>query len=422
VTENARNVWAPALVALAVTALAIPAAATSDDCLLAEGCYDEGMCSMTPDGCVMMSEGDCLTSDACQREGRCSYDGDVCVVGKAGCAKSPACTAYGLCAAGAERCEPTASGCKKSFACKALGECRLTKVGPKTNNILQADACRSNGDTDCAKSAACKHLGRCVMTQHAPMDMACVARGKSCERSTLCALDGQCTANDEEECVATDASCARSAACKELGMCAAEGEPRCLAYDEAACKASTACKEDGACVLDKDKKVCVVTLPTNERGGYCPKFATSTRVSKVVTSSTHPTWKEYAFGGEQLIDGFIETSWQPRTKKGGGVGESVTLILPKAAPITGLRVANGFLRRDRLGDLFLWNNRLRHVVVEAGDSKQVAYFYPDHRGYVDIRFPPATTDRVKLTVRSIYPGLLWNDLAISEIEVLTCVD
>lgn len=330
------------------------------------------------------------------------------------------CAVHGLCkATAAGTCEPTPAGCRKSFACKALGACTLTRVGPTNNNLLSADGCRAKDDSECARAPGCKYLGRCAISGFGAGDMACVATDNAhCRGSLACTRGGRCATSEDETCVAEDESdCETSLACKELGMCVTgEADQGCFAAGDHDCQRAAICKQHGACHFDRMRHRCTVD-PTP---GACGMVPVGVPVARVGVSSTHPKWKEYTFDGANLADGDATTSWQPETKKTGGVGERVTLHLVKPARVSQVRITNGFQRHDRLGDLFLWNNRIRHAVVSAGGTKEVITFEHDAREPGTVSLTPTMTDRVTIEIGSVHQGLLWNDLAISEIEVLAC--
>ena len=90
-----------------------------------------------------------------------------------------------------------------------------------------------------------------------------------------------------------------------------------------------------------------------------PEDVSPVPVAHVVVSSTHAPWKTYTFGGDQLIDGHLDTSWQPIDKRFGGLGQWFELQLDREAALSKITIANGLQRKDALGDLFVLNNRVR---------------------------------------------------------------
>ena len=135
-------------------------------------------------------------------------------------------------------------------------------------------------------------------------------------------------------------------------------------------------------------------------------------------TSTLPPWKGYRFDADQLRDGSLNTSWQPLDKRRGGVGQKVTLGFKAPRQVSAITIANGFQRQDKLGDLFLLNNRVRAMRLTFSDgSQQRLELGEKDRGSVRFDFKPRLVKSLELEVLSIWRGEKWNDLAISEIEI-----
>jgi len=135
-------------------------------------------------------------------------------------------------------------------------------------------------------------------------------------------------------------------------------------------------------------------------------------------TSTLPPWKGYRFDADQLRDGSLNTSWQPLDKRRGGVGQKVTLGFRVPHQVSAISIANGFQRQDKLGDLFLLNNRARALrLIFSDGSQQRLELGEKDRGSVRFDFKPRIVKSLELEVLSIWRGEKWNDLAISEIEI-----
>lgn len=154
------------------------------------------------------------------------------------------------------------------------------------------------------------------------------------------------------------------------------------------------------------------------------KPAASGEIARLVidwadSSSTLPPWKGYRFDADQLKDGSLNTSWQPLDKRRGGVGQKVTLGFSGPRRVSAITIANGFQREDKLGDLFVLNNRARNIRLTFSDGSQLRFeLAKDARGSTRFDFKPRLITQVELEVLSIWRGEKWNDLAISEIEIL----
>jgi hypothetical protein len=139
-----------------------------------------------------------------------------------------------------------------------------------------------------------------------------------------------------------------------------------------------------------------------------------------VSSSSHlPKWKHYTFSPTNLVDGALGTSWQPNAKKTLGVGQWVTFEYDKTVSVSKLRIANGFQRKDELGDLFRLNSRARVIVALFDDGRTVTIVFDEsRRGFTEVQVtPPARTKTVRLLMRETTKGTKWADLALSEVEV-----
>jgi|GEM_PF-6858830 len=138
-------------------------------------------------------------------------------------------------------------------------------------------------------------------------------------------------------------------------------------------------------------------------------------IERVTASSTLPAWKGYRFDASQLSDGKLDTSWQRLSKMHGGVGQWTELTLPGAAMASSIEIANALQKTDKLGDLFVLNNRVRKARLVFSDGSEVALdLRKDARGLVKKTFLPRVTTSVRLVVDGIHRGDKWNDLAISE--------
>lgn len=147
-----------------------------------------------------------------------------------------------------------------------------------------------------------------------------------------------------------------------------------------------------------------------------------------VTASSHlPPWKDYTFGAENLIDGRVDTSWQPKVGDTWGVGAWVQFDLGATYEITDFELANGFQREDALGDLYCRNNRLAtgqllfddgsHAMVLARVDKQtIRRPVRARHGTAEPDGRPPRTRFVRFWVTEVGRPLEWKDLAISELR------
>lgn len=218
--------------------------------------------------------------------------------------------------------------------------------------------------------------------------------------------------------------CRGTGACNSAGLCdpagAAEGAlvpgaaPQgCLAASDAACAGANACKVHGACRAFGGVCVSRADVPVTA----C--HATSVTGIVATASSEHKATPPYRFAVAQLVDGNVATSWQPQSTR-GGVGEKIVLKLPHRVRLARLEIANGFQLRDRLGDLWRMNNRVREVAVRAGGVTLVTPVADEATSAVVLPLPPVDADTIELEILAATRGTRWADLAISELRVFGC--
>lgn len=139
----------------------------------------------------------------------------------------------------------------------------------------------------------------------------------------------------------------------------------------------------------------------------------------LAASSFLKNWKHYTFTPGNLIDDNLWSSWQPKRKPAGGVGEWFKITLSGAQTITGFEIFNGFRLIDELGDLYKMNNRIENATVEFSDGTKLPIHFEDKPEATIITLPAAKQATwFKVTVDSVYKGTKWNDLAVSEFHVL----
>ncbi|MBL8785327.1 MAG: discoidin domain-containing protein [Deltaproteobacteria bacterium] len=160
-----------------------------------------------------------------------------------------------------------------------------------------------------------------------------------------------------------------------------------------------------------------------------PPPAEEVKVAAITASSTMPKWKDYTFDAENLIDGRVDTSWQPAKKDTIGVGEWVELDLGAPYEIDHIDIAQGLQKVDpKLGDLFCRNNRFAYAYLLFDDGTFSAYWAdPSERVsniglfYRGEEMPGkevrVVTRLIRLVVVSVHGPVDWKDLAIAEISV-----
>lgn len=153
------------------------------------------------------------------------------------------------------------------------------------------------------------------------------------------------------------------------------------------------------------------------------------KVVAVTTSSTMPKWKDYTFDASNLIDGRVDTSWQPSKADTIGVGEWVELDLGAAYEIDHIEIVQGLQKVDpKLGDLFCRNNRFAEAYLLFDDGTHAPYsaFAGDRVSKVELFYRgEALPDKdvrvitryIRLVVVRVHEPVDWADLAIADMRV-----
>lgn len=153
------------------------------------------------------------------------------------------------------------------------------------------------------------------------------------------------------------------------------------------------------------------------------------KVAAVKVSSALPPWKGYTFDAANLIDGRLDTSWQPAKMDTMGVGQWVELDLGAMYELSLVEIAQGLQKFDpKLGDLFCRNNRFAtawmlfddgtHTPIWAGADENPVKVELFYRGpALPNRDVKTTTRFIRLVVESVLDPVDWKDMAIAEIRV-----
>lgn len=391
----------------------------------------------------------------CALEGRCAFEGDRCVApaGPDACAKSPACALYGRCEPGVSAddgravCVAKSDGrCAASRGCALRGACGATSEHARDGvEITEEEVIRDAGprcaaltDAMCKASRVCEREGLCVARggRCVARDAAACRGSWACKTHGRCGLeDGACVVTYEDEEGGVSEACRASLGCKRLGRCTALVTDRypavCHGEDPDGCEASLLCTRYGAC---DGGSSCDIQASS----GACDGTLVPVAVKAARASSEQAAGGGYRYVAAQAVDGALDTSWQPRTSKAGGLDERLTLTLAAPSRVDLVRIASGFQRTDaKYGDLFALNSRPSVVYVGPAppskgvgverarsdllDLGPVVALDAEARGWQDVWLDLlGPTSELVIDIVDVVPGERWNDPAISEVALFRC--
>lgn len=131
------------------------------------------------------------------------------------------------------------------------------------------------------------------------------------------------------------------------------------------------------------------------------------------TSSTElePDGYSDSYGPENVLSDDITHAWNAEYSS----GDWIQLDADAPQTIHGLRILNGYAKRE---DVYYKNCRPRDITIELSDGyTQTATLEDLYGKKQDIKFDKAhSTDYVKLTIETSYPGNKYDDCCISRIE------
>lgn len=120
---------------------------------------------------------------------------------------------------------------------------------------------------------------------------------------------------------------------------------------------------------------------------------------------------------EHLVDGKPGTAWNSST--GDLVGAWIAVRLPASAQVTEIRMTAGFTVRDKRGDLFTMNPRIRKVRVWRGSTQLGEHVLDiESRELQSIPLRAAGGD-FRIEIVEIVPGTKpsWREISVSELQI-----
>ncbi|MFN2556098.1 MAG: hypothetical protein ABR592_04380 [Nitriliruptorales bacterium] len=138
-------------------------------------------------------------------------------------------------------------------------------------------------------------------------------------------------------------------------------------------------------------------------------------VAEVSATSTLAPRGSIHYLAELVDDGNPQTAWNEGAEPGRGEGEALTIRLAEPAWVARLVIRNGY-QKDQA--TFFDNARAATLRARFDDGSLYDLVLLDRMGEQAVDLPvPALTRTLVLEVVSAYPGLHYEDLAISEVVV-----
>jgi hypothetical protein len=108
------------------------------------------------------------------------------------------------------------------------------------------------------------------------------------------------------------------------------------------------------------------------------------------------------------LDGNLATAWNGR---GSSVGAILRYVFDRPVELLRIGVVNGYAKSVRS---YEGNARLKDIDVLAA-GRVIRRQLDDRRTWQSLAVGPIQTSSVALRIRSVYPGVIWNDAALTEI-------
>lgn len=168
-----------------------------------------------------------------------------------------------------------------------------------------------------------------------------------------------------------------------------------------------------AYITDLPTPVAVAVLSAAPFSG---DFGDDTRLyfSKGEASSTVGSYDGQTFyGPENAFDDDTSTSWQEGSS-GYGIGEYLKLYFDSTVK---LRILSFRMGSYTLADYFVQNGKPHELMLEFSDGRKLSYEFPEtDQEYIIELSESVSTQWVKLTIISAYPGTKWEDTSIAEVK------
>lgn len=131
------------------------------------------------------------------------------------------------------------------------------------------------------------------------------------------------------------------------------------------------------------------------------------------SGETHVAWDAF--------DGRSDSVWCPAAKKPpeSGKGEWLEATFAKPQKVRQIRVVPGYdATSEKYGDLFVANAHVKTLRIDVDGGKSITKEIGEGERVVTIDALDGEVAKLRFTVDDVWPGKKWQDLSISEIEII----
>jgi hypothetical protein len=125
------------------------------------------------------------------------------------------------------------------------------------------------------------------------------------------------------------------------------------------------------------------------------------------------------YNAQNVLDKDITTPWVEGAA-GLGINEWIKLDFSKAISVKSLRLINGYnyTSNDKIGDRFAKNGRVKTARLEFSDGSSQMIQIADNNKWQTFNLANKKTQMLRLVIVSAYKGSKWEDVSISEMEIV----
>jgi hypothetical protein len=135
-------------------------------------------------------------------------------------------------------------------------------------------------------------------------------------------------------------------------------------------------------------------------------------------SSALPADRLGSYQAWSAVDGRAESPWCEGVD-GSGTGQWLELLFESPLELTRIRLANGYSYDD---DIFARYNRLKRATLIFSNGERLEWLFDDTSGWQEVPLarapgPNMTISGMTIIIEEVYPGSVYDDTCIGEVEI-----